>query len=242
MDDEAAVPAGVDPESTWTLRAGAICAFAVVVGYLATFPLYAWVGTPPAGVEAQLAYFGSHAGGWWAIAWLMIVTDLMLLPLFLALYRALKGVGRDLMLLAMACVALFVAVDVAVTWTAHSALITGGTKYAAATSDAAKQALVASAAYPSAVLESPVAAVGAIVLPSLAILLVGVAMLRGAFGRLTAYWALATGVTAFVFMGSYVVEALAPLRIVNALLAMVWYALAGVGLLRLGRKTRSRHS
>lgn len=237
MDSESVVPAGVDPQDKWILRAGAICAFAVVAGYLATFPLYAWVGTPPStGSEAQLEYFGSHADGWWAIAGLMIVTDILLLPLFLALYRALKGVGRDLMLLAVACIGLFVALDMAVTWTAHSVLIAGGAEYAAATSSAAKAALAASAAYPSAVLESPVAGVCAIVLPSLGILLAGLVMLRGVFGKPTAFWALATGVTAFVFMGSYVVEALAPFRIVNALLVMVWYALAGVGLLRLGRK------
>ena len=237
MDAETVVTAGADPESKWILRTGAICAFAVVAGYLATFPLYAWVGTPPsAGIEAQLEYFGSHAGGWWAIAWLMIVTDLLLLPLFLALYRALKGVGRDLMLLAVACIGLFVALDMAVTWTAHSVLISSGTAFTAATSGAAKAALAASAAYPSAILESPVAGTLAIVMPSLGILLTGLVMLRGGFSKPTAYLALATGVTAIAFMGSYVVEALSPLRIVNALLVTVWYALAGIRLYRLGQR------
>jgi hypothetical protein len=237
MDNETVVPAGIDPDSKWILRTGAICAFTVVAGYLATFPLYAWVGIPQsAGIEAQLEYFGAHAGGWWAITWLMVVTDLLLLPLFLALYRALKGVGRDLMLLAIACIGLFVAVDLAVTWTAFSTLIVAGTEYAAATSLAARAASAARAAYPSAILESPLAGACAIVIPSLGILLAGLVMLRGVFNKPTAYLALATGVTAFAYMGSYVVEALSPLRIVNALLVTVWYALAGIQLYRLGQR------
>jgi len=237
MDAETVVTAGADPESKWIIRTGAICAFAVVAGYLATFPLYAWVGTPPsAGIEAQLEYFGSHASGWWLIACLMLVTDLLLLPLFLALYRALKGAGQDLMLLAVACIGLFVALDFAITWAAHSVLIASGTEYAAATSGATKAALLAGAAYASAVLDSPVAGAGAIVMPSFGILLAGLVMLRGVFNKPTAYLGLAAGVTAIAFMGSYVVEALSPLRIVNAVLVMVWYALVGVRLYALGRR------
>lgn len=236
MDDETVVPAGIDTGTKWILRTGAICAFAVVAGYLATFPLYAWVGIPPStGIEAQLD-FGSHADGWWIIACLMVVTDILLLPLFLALYQALKETGRYLMRLGVACIGLFVALDIAITWTAHSVLIAGGTEYAAATSDAARAAVAASAAYPSAVLESPVAGLCAIVLPSLGILLAGLVMLQGVFNKPTAYLALAAGATAFAFMGSYVFEALSALRIVNALLVTAWYGFAGAGLLRLGRQ------
>jgi ABC-type enterochelin transport system permease subunit len=140
------------------------------------------------------------------------------------------------MLLAVACMGLFVALDIAVTWTAYSVLIASGTGYAAATSDATKAALAASAAYPSAILDSPLPGTCAIVIPSLGILLAGLVMLRGVFNKPTAYLALATGVTAFAFMGSYVVEALSPLRIVNALLVTVWYALAGIRLYRLGQR------
>jgi len=236
MDDVRAASAELDPDDRRILRAGAICAFAVVAGYLATFPLYAWVGAPPStGVVDQLDYFGAHAQGWWIIASLMVITDLLLLPLFLALYQALKGIGRHLVLLAFACIALFVAFDVAVTWTAHAVLIASGTQYAAATSAAAKTALVAGAAYPSAVLDSPVAGFGAIVMPSLAILLTGLAMLRGVFGKPAAYLALAAGMTAFAFMGSYAFDSLSPLKIVNALLVTAWYVVAGVGLYRMGR-------
>lgn len=237
MDDESVAKSAIDPSVRPILRAGAVCGFVVVAGYLATFPLYAWVGAPPStGLVAQLEYFGARATGWWIIAGLMVATDLLLLPFFLAIYHALKGVGHHLMMLAVSCIALFVAVDVAITWTAHSTLIAGGTQYVAATSAAAKAAVLAGVAYPSAVLDTPIAGFGAIVLPSLGILLAGLAMRRGAFGKPAVYLALITGVTAFVFMGSYVAPALEPLRIVNALLVTAWYVLAAIGLLRLARR------
>jgi hypothetical protein len=117
----------VDPDGKWLYRVGGISAFVLVLGYLLTFPVYAWVGdAPSSGVEAQLVYFAEHATGWWAILGLMIFTDLLYVPVFLAVYRALKGINRNAMLLAIASEGLFVVLDLAVTWTAYSALITSG--------------------------------------------------------------------------------------------------------------------
>lgn len=71
---------------------------------------------------------------------------------------------------------------------------------------------------------------------SLGILLAGLVMLRGIFNKPAAYLALAVGVTAFAFMGSYLVGALTPPYVINALLATVWYALAGFRLYRLDQR------
>jgi hypothetical protein len=74
----------VNSEGKWLLRVGGISAFVLVIGYLLTFPIYAWVGdAPPNAVEAQLNYFAEHATGWWAILGLMVFTDLLLVPVFL---------------------------------------------------------------------------------------------------------------------------------------------------------------
>lgn len=235
MDSETPGTEKVDMQNGWIIRTGAISAFAVVVGYLVTFPLYAMVGEPPmTGIEAQLEYFGSHAGGWWVITGLMIVSDFLLLPLFLALYWTLKAVGRDLMLLAIACIGLFVALDLAVTWTSYSVLIVAGSDYVAAGSSTAKVAIAASAAYPAAILRSPMAGMYATTVPALGILLTGLVMLRGVFNKPTAYVALTAGVAGIAFMSSYVVEALAPLRYINALLMTAAYVLAGIRLYRFG--------
>jgi hypothetical protein len=226
----------VDTDGNWSYRVGGISAFVLVVGYLLTFPIYAWVGdAPPSGVEGRLEYFAEHAVGWWAILGLMVFTDLLYLPIFLSLYRALESVNKDAMRIVLALMGLFVALDLALTWTSYSALMISGTNFAAATTDAERAGFVAAAAYPSAMLDSPLLGTYAILIPSLGILLSGLVMLRGVFKKTTAYLALAVGITGIVFMGSYVVSALAVFRIINALLATIWYLLVGFGLYRLAR-------
>ena len=60
---------------------------------------------------------------WWAILGLSVLTDLLLVPVALALYLALKGVDRDAMLVATAFIGLFVVLDLAVTWPNYASLI-----------------------------------------------------------------------------------------------------------------------
>lgn len=224
----------VDADGKWLCRVGGISAIVLVIGYLLTFPIYAWVGdAPPGGIEARLEYFAEHATGWWAILGLMVFTDLLYLPIFLSLYQALKGVNKGGVQIAIALMGLFVALDLALTWTSYSALIISGTNYAAATTDAEWAGFIAAAAYPSAMLDSPLLGTYAILIPSLGILLTGVVMLRGIFNKTAAYLALAVGITGIIFMGSYIAEALAVFRIINALLATAWYLLVGIRLYRL---------
>jgi hypothetical protein len=166
----------------------------------------------------------------------MVFTDLLYIPIFSSLYQALKGINRSAMLLASGFIALFVVLDLAVTWTAYSTLITSGGNYAAATTDAQRAVFVAAAAYPSAILDSPLSGTYAILFPALGVLLIGLVMLKGIFNKATAYLAVAMGITGIIFMGSYVVGALSVFRIINALLAAVCYLFAGYRLYRLGRQ------
>jgi len=237
MNTQNRITSAVDPEGKWLYRVGGISAFILVVGYLLTFPIYGWIGDPPpSGVEAQLAYFAEHAAGWWAIVFLMVSTDLLLVPIFFGLYMALKHVNRGLMLVALTFKAfLFVALDLAVTWTAYSTLITSGVSYGAAATDAQRATLVAAAAYPSAILKSPMSGAYAILIPSLGVLFAGLVMLKGRSDKAAGYVALAVGLTGILFMGSYFADGLAVLRYINALLATVFYLLVGVWLYRLGR-------
>ena len=237
MNEQSMRVNAVDPEGKWIYRVGGISAFVLVIGYLLTFPVYAWVGdAPPRGVEARLVYFAQHSTGWWVILGLMVFTDLLYVPIFLSLYQALKGVSRNGMLLAAACAGLFVVLDLALTWTAYSVLITTGRNYAAATTDAQGAVFIAAAGYPSAMLDSPLLGIYAILIPSLGVLLTGLVMLRGIFNKTTAYLALAVGITGIVFMGSYIAGALGIFRIINALLVTVWYLFVGYRLYKLGQQ------
>jgi hypothetical protein len=228
---------GVDPEGKWMYRVAGICAIVLVVGYFLTFPIYGWVGNPPAsGVEAQLAYFGEHAAGWWAITLLMVVTDLLLVPIFFGIYLALKHINKGLMLVALTFKAiLFVILDLSITWTAFSTMIIAGVQYAGATTEAQRAALAVGAAYASAMLASPLADIYANVIPALGVLFAGVVMLKGVFSKATAYLALAMGLAGVVYLGWFFIDGLAVLRYIAAFLAMVFYLLAGVRLYKLGR-------
>jgi hypothetical protein len=231
--------AQVDPDGRWLYRVAGICAIVLCVGYLVAIPIYAVVGDQPAaGLDAQLAYFGEHATGWWSIVGLMVFTDLLYIPVFFGMYTALKHINRGLMLFSLAFAAfLFVILDLAVTWTAYSTMTAAGAQYAVATTDAERTALVAAAAYPAAILRgNPVLGTYAILIPSIGVLFAGLVMLKGVFNRTTAYLALATGFTGILYMSSYAVDGLAVLRYVNALLATAFYLLVGVRLYKLGRQ------
>lgn len=227
----------VDLDGKWLYRAGGIAALIFVIGYFLTFLAYGSVGFYPNGDEARLAYFAQHATGWWIIAGLMVFTDLLIMPIFLGLYQALKGINRNAMLLAIACEGLFIAVDLAVTWTAHSSLLTLGSNYAAATSDIQRATLVAAAGYPSTMLDSPLGGIYAILIPALGILLTAPVMSKGIFSKSTVYLGWAVGISGIVAgMSPFFPEALSAMPIINALLVMVWYLFVGLRLYKLGRQ------
>jgi hypothetical protein len=152
------VSSAVDTDGKWLYRVGGIAAIVLVVGYFLSIMLYAWVGDQPAsGVEAQLTYFADHADAWWAIVLLMVFTDLLLIPIFFGIYLSLKHANKGLMLIALTFTAfLFVTLDLALTWTAFSTMISVGVSYVAATTEAERAALAAVAIYPSVIVRNRV--------------------------------------------------------------------------------------
>ena len=146
----------VDPDGKWLYRVGGISALILGVAYIIIIVLYVPVGAPPSGAEAWLTYLAGNTKVWWAILGLSVLTDFLFVPVTLSLYLALKGINRNVMLLATVCVGLFVIIDLAVTWTNYASLITLSGNYAAATNDAQRAVFVASATYPSAILESSI--------------------------------------------------------------------------------------
>jgi hypothetical protein len=226
----------VDPNGKWLYRVGGISALLLGIGYIITIPLYVSVGAPPSGAEARLRYLAGNTTAWWAILGLSVLTDLLFIPVALSLCLALKGASRNAMLLATACVGLFVVLDLAVTWPNYASLIALSGSYAAA--DAAQRATyVAAATYASAVLGSTLLAVYSIAVLSFGILVIGLVMLRGFFGKATAYLGVVTGILGIVSVaGPPFVSALSVTIILASVLTTVWILLVGYGLLTLGRR------
>ncbi len=228
-------PAIVDADGTSLYRVGGLAAIAFGIAYVVIFPLYASVGAPPDGGEAWLSYADGKTAAWWAIVGLSVLTDFLLVPITLALYLALKEVDRNGVLLAMAFVAAFVVLDLAVTWPNLAVLISLTGDFGAAASDARRAAIVAAAEYPSAVLSSTLAGVYSIATLSVGILMLSHVMLRSAFSRTAAFVGVATGTLGIISVaGPFVVSALGLMVILASVLTTVWAFLVGHRLYRLG--------
>lgn len=219
-------------------RLGGISAFVLVIGYFLTIPLYVNAGIAPAGAEAQLIHFAPHLMEWWMILGLMVFTDLLYIPVWLALYQAWKGINRNLMMLALACHGLFVLLDLALTWPNFAIMFNLSADYVAAMTDAQRAVIVASAGPASAVLDSLTLKIIAILIPSLGTLLSGFVVLIGKFGKGAAFLAFAVGITGILAaVGPLFTEALDTMHIINALLATFWYIAVGWKLYKFSRET-----
>jgi hypothetical protein len=218
-----------DTDEKWLYRVGGISGLVLGAAYITIFPLYAHVGAPPTGAEAWLKYLATTTTVWWAILGLSVLTDFLFVPVALSLYFALKEINKSAMLAATAFVGLFVVLDLAVTWSHYASLLTLGARYAAASNDAERTAYVAAAQYASAVLASRLEIVYSIVTLSFGILIIGIVMLKGMFGKTTAYLGLVTGI-----LGIAALTGVTAVIIMNALFATVWVLLVGYRLFRLG--------
>ena len=226
----------VDPDGKWLYRVGGISALVIGIVYIIIIVLYVPAGAPPRGAQARLTYMAGNTTLWWAILGLSVLTDFLFVPVALSLYLALKGINRNAMLVATACVGLFVVLDLAITWTNYASLITLSGNYAAATNDAQRAVFVAAATYPSAVLESSLLFVYNTLTLSLRILMTGLVMLKGIFSKSTAYLGLVTGSLGIVAVaGPLFVSALSITIIITSVLTTVWVLFVGYRLYRLGQ-------
>ena len=236
MTAQTFVATAAEPDGILLYRVGGISALLLGIGYIAIFPVYASVGAPPSGGEAWLEYSAGKTGAWSAILALSVVTDLLFVPIALALYVALRAINRHAMLLATAFVLLFVVLDLAVTWSNYAALIALGDGYAAATTDAQRAAYIAAASYPSAVLTSTLEGVYSIVTLAVGMLIAGVVMLRSTFSRTAAWLGVATGILGIVSVGgALVVSGLSAAVIVASVLTTMWALVVGYRFIRLGQ-------
>ncbi len=224
-------PLGISP--AWTLRTGGVAALLLAAGYVATIPLFAAVGAPPSDAQARLDYHATTAATWWAIVALSVLTDLLFVPVSIALFAALRRSSEPGMLLATTFTLLFVALDLAVTWPAYASLITLGQHYAMAATVDQRALLVAAAGYPSAVLSSPLQSIDSILTLSMGILVTGLVMLRGAFGRAPGIVGVATGLVGIASVAQTALTgAVSPLAIAASVLTIAWLVLVGRSLLK----------
>lgn len=222
----------------WMLTTGGVAALLLAAGYVATMPLFSMVGAPPEGTLERIEYHTTGTTTWWGIVALSILTDLLFVPVSVALYVALRRTSQPAMLVSVGFILLFVALDLAVLWPAKVALITLGDAYATAPPDE-RASLVAAAGYPSVVLDSILTAIYSVLTLGIGILGVGLVMLRSSFGRVTAIVGVATGLVSIASVAETILTGEFPVLVVGAsLMTIIWLILTGYGLLRLGGVSR----
>jgi hypothetical protein len=228
----------VDPDGKWLYRVGGISALIFGIAYIVIIVLYIPMGARPSGAEALLAYIAGNTTAWWAILGLSVLTDLLLVPIALSLYLALKKSNRNAMLVATAFVGLFMVLDLALTWTNFASLITLSVSYVAATNDTQRAAIIAAAHYPSMMVGSNLLFVYNSFTLAAGILMTGLAMLKGIFSLSTAYWGLVTGILGIISVASsFLSSSVSTVTIVLAsVLTTVWYLFVGFRLYQLGQQ------
>jgi hypothetical protein len=225
--DETAAKA-VSAKTRQGYRWGGIAALILALGYIAIIPLFAHVGAPPMGGEAFFKYLPGKTTIWWWILGLSVFTDLLYIPLALALYMALKPVNKYLMALAAIFMGMFVILDLAMTWGHYASILNLFHNYSQAADDAHRAAFLAAAEYAAAVLATPMEIVYAIVIPSIGVLLTGIVMLQSQFGKVAAWLALITGVLGILALTGWF-----PVIMGNALFVTAWFFVVGYKLIRL---------
>jgi hypothetical protein len=223
-----------DSDRRGLYRAGAISAIVLAGLYVVITGLYLAAGLVPTGVEAWLTYLAANEAAWWAIVGLSVFTDLLWVPIAVALYLALASVNRNAVLAGAGLLVLFVILDLAITWPNYAALISMSGEYAAAASDAQRAAIVATARYPAAILDSTLLGTYVILIPGVGALVIGLVMLRSAFGRVAAYLGVAAGLAGIVaVLGPFIYEPLETIAVLTAVLTLIWFFVAALRLLRL---------
>ncbi|MGD0804965.1 MAG: hypothetical protein ABSA11_12935 [Candidatus Bathyarchaeia archaeon] len=228
----------VDPDWKGLYRAGGIAAFIIGVLCIIDVALAATLGSPPSTGEEYLKYFiGIVLQARVADVLIPALTDLLLIPVALALYLVLRGVDRNAMLVTTVFTGLFIALDLGTSTLNTSTLITLSVQYAATTSDAQRAAFVAAADYAavSLAVSSPIYS---FVVPCLGFIITNLVMLRGVFSRAVAYLGIVAsvagivgGISSFVFYPFYV-----PLIGACLIILGVWSILVGVRLYGLGKR------
>lgn len=233
MRQQAQAGSAAEPQDNWMVRLGGLAALGIGLGYIIIIVLFVPLGAKPGGAEGWLTHLAAHTPAWQAIIAVSVLTDLFFVPITLSLYLVLKAINRSAMLLASACMGLFVVLDLALTWPNYTALI-GYSAGFATTGEAQRASILAAAQYPAGVLDSVLLFVYNTLTLSLGIFITGLVMLRGSFHRASAYLGLATGIlgTAAV-AGAFFVDT-GIVTILASVLTTLWAIFVGFRLLRLG--------
>ena len=186
-------------------------------------------------VDALLLYLATNSSRWWWIIGLSVLTDFLFIPLAASIYFVLRNINRYMIWLAAGCIILFVILDLAITWTNYAAAMALGNGYLKASTEIQKTAILTTAEPVGAVLHSKLLFVYNSLTLAAGILFTGMVMLRGAFGKVSAYLGIATGCAGVLaVLGSFLTSALSSAIILASCLTTLWVFIVGYQFCRRG--------
>jgi len=224
-----------DPSWKGLYRIGGVSAFIYGILLFVALALLFILGQPPDGGQEFLNYYaGRESLGRLAFG-LFGISDLMTVPVMFAMYVALRGVGRNAMLVASAFFGLFIVLDLGVNVLNNLSLITLAENYAAVTSPVQQASYVATADYIRVTLNVAGPIYG-FVFPCIWGLVASLTMLRGVFSRRTAYVGVAASMLGIIGGTSVIIPPMGALQIYSLILIGIWFLLLGSRLHDLGRR------
>lgn len=242
MGSAMVAPVTFDSEDRALFRTGGIAGILIALAYPVIVALFVVAGTPlPVGKggEAWLTYLSGNQASWWAIVGLSVITNILWLPVALAVYRALKAIGNTGAMAGAGLMVLFVVLELATSWSNYAVLIDLSYKFEAAAGEVERAAVLAAASYGSALQSSSLLPYYAIVIPAVSKLVLGLLMFRGGpFGRIIAWLGVLEAILAILsVVGAYFVAGLGQAIILASLLSGLWFLLVGLRLVRQGGTT-----
>jgi hypothetical protein len=222
--------------SAISYRVGGMSAMCIGCAYVAIAVLYVVGGAWPADGEGWLAFLAADSMLWWTALALAVAADLLTLPVVWAIYLALRKVNKVATLAGCSLLLVLVALDMMVTWPNCFSILTVSAKYMTSGSDAERQLYVAAASSAFETLSSPLIFGCQYLCPSIASLIFGLVTMKVARRKTVAYLGVLTGVvTTVAVVGPFFIEELSVGVFLASVLITIWFFLAGLELLDLGR-------
>ena len=203
----------------------------IAIGYIFLPIAFAVSGFPlPTEASKWITYLTGKTNIWWCIIWISIITNILYLPFAHGLYELFKKSHKIHIMIAELLFALFVFLELSITWTHYPTIIELFQKYNLASSEAQRLMILSAMEFASASFQTPITAFYTIVIPSLATILASFVMFKSKnFGKTIPFIGFISGTCNVISIwGGYFVESLEKLIIPGSFFVLFWFM--GIGI------------
>jgi hypothetical protein len=192
------------------------------------------LGPAPSSGEEYLLGLASHEQIALLNFGLYAISDILFIPVALALFLSLKQVDKNAMLIAAGLMVMYSIFDLAITELNSLALVNLTHQYAAATSDAQRSAYIAAADF--ALSTIPIATFFTYLVSSVGLIIASIVSFKGVFNKITAFLGLTAGVEGTIGAFYVFFPSLAGLLLPALIAYGLWGVTGGIRLFKLSRR------